>query len=151
MKIKSSFEINYIIIVLISIIVLSPLISCRNDMQNKSYYRVGMVNTDSLKLSDKSILFKGQFVQIIQDKSTEEGTFIKVKTDSGKVYHKYISTVCWLKQGKTIYSIKDTDILILNRFQEGKAIVNTISGEELSLNEGDLVYDNESVFKGIAK
>ena len=147
----NNFEYHCRSIVLSLFIITVLLIACRLNKQNQSYYRVGFVNIDSLVLSNRNILLKGQLVQIIQDKSTEEGTFIKVKNDSDKVYYKYISTICWLKQGKTINSINDTDLLILNRVQAGKVIVNTISGKEFIFNEGDIVYDNQKVYNDIIK
>lgn len=146
-------------ILLIITITFSQFLSCNSRNQtdaNTLYYRSGIVEVDTLKLSDKTLLFKGDFVQIILNKTTEEGTYIKVKNDSGYVYYKTVATLCWPYKNIEVNIINSSELVKLKRtdwliFEDAmkESVVVRLHNKRIRLKESNIYFDNKEFFRRI--
>ncbi len=127
------------------------IFGCKKDENN--YYRAGIIIKDSISLKNGITLSKGEIVKILHNKSTEESTFIKIKSDSGKIYWKYVKTLCWLKRdievpeigSNKMYKLIKNNWLILEDINDDNYIVS-FHGKKFKINQKEIYFDNKIFF-----
>ena len=137
------------------LLVIQFLMNCGNK-EDKRYYRSGIVVIDTLPLSGGTTLYKGDFVQIVLEKCTEEGTYIKTKSDSEKVYFMYVEVLCWLKNDMTVRDLISGEWVTLNKdnwlifetVEDGIYVLGS-NGRKFLIHEHDTFFDNKEFFDSI--
>ncbi|EQB62833.1 MAG: hypothetical protein RBG1_1C00001G0412 [candidate division Zixibacteria bacterium RBG-1] len=128
---------------------------CQNQKQtSRVYHRSGVIAVDSVILLNGGVLLKGDTVQIVTEKSTEEGTYVRTKMDSGPVYDDYIVTLCWLKDksegielrtGQIITLLKDHPY-VFDRVEDGYYYVSD-NERRIKVSKELIVFDNREFFE----
>lgn len=121
-------------------------------------YQAGVVREDSIPLEHGEMLRKGDTVQVVAEKCTEEGVYVRTKHDSDAVYYTHIATLCWLKKdskgtdlktGQVVQLLKNKSF-IFEGLEDGYII---ISEKERMFQVVDslIVFDNKEFFEKITK
>jgi hypothetical protein len=125
---------------------------------NKNYYRVGMITADSVKLEHNQILKKGCLVQIITKNNTEEGTFVKTKTDSGFVYSTDIKFLVFVKDTLITFDIASSKKIklipnqtLLFEKTEGDSFLVSMDEFLFKIKKSKLFFDNKEFFTKIVE
>lgn len=126
-------------------------------VQNKAYNSV-IVIVDQIKLKHGHILRKGDFAQLVVDKCTEEGMFIRTKNDSGLVYMKNVTDVVFLvkdikvkeiESGQEVLIKKNTP-LILKEIDKKKCKF-TLNNKEYIVKANQVSFFNKDFYNSIIK
>lgn len=122
----------------------------------KKYYNSVVVITGQLKLSHGQILKRGDYAQLILDKCTEEGMFIKVKNDSDLVYMKDVENVVFPNMGVEVKDLLSGKVMLLKRntplilMEINKKICRvSFNGNEFIIKKHLISFSNREFYNSI--
>jgi hypothetical protein len=140
-----------------SLLVMFIFSAVTNNLEcQQKYYRSAIVIADSLRLDNNEVLKKGTIVQIVSNKNTEEGFFIRTKKDSALVYYKDITPICWLKSNVTIninnksIELKNDSWYLFDSVENSYCYI-VRNGNKYKVKISDIFFDKKRFYDDLIK
>lgn len=126
--------------------------------KEQKFYNTIIITAENVVLDHGQTLLKGEYVQAVIEKSSEEGRFIRTRKDSGLVYYKDIADIVFLKDDIEVKDIKsnkpmkltkNTPLILLN-LKKGTYLVE-YNDKKFNVKSKLLYFHNKDFYNSILK